>query len=48
MYAAIESSNRGATIWTNSASSGYAPGLYSFANLGQWVGTFRIQRNFLP
>jgi hypothetical protein len=48
MYAAIQTMNRGATIWQNTPSSGYAPGLYNFANLGQWVGTFRIQRNFLP
>ena len=48
MYQAIQTANRGATVWQNGASGGMAPGLYSFANEGIWSAAFRIQRNFLP
>jgi hypothetical protein len=48
MYQAIQTANRGATIWQNGASGGMAPGAYTFANEGIWSAAFRIQRNFLP
>jgi hypothetical protein len=48
LYTAINTANRGATIWQNGASGGLPPGPYTFANQGTWAGTFRIQRNFLP
>jgi Porin subfamily len=48
LYSAIQTANRGATIWQNGASNGLPSGLYTFANQGSWSGTFRIQRNFLP
>ncbi|MBV9970908.1 MAG: porin [Xanthobacteraceae bacterium] len=48
LYAAINTANKGATVWQNGASGGLAPGLYTFANEGAWSATFRIQRNFLP
>jgi len=48
MYQAIQTANRGATVWQNGASGGMAPGAYTFANEGIWSAAFRIQRNFLP
>jgi Porin subfamily len=48
LYQAINTANRGATVWQNGASGGMAPGLYTFANEGIWSAAFRIQRNFLP
>jgi porin-like protein len=48
LYQAIQTANRGATVWQNGASGGLAPGLYTFANEGIWSAAFRIQRNFLP
>ncbi len=48
LYQAIQTANRGATVWQNGASGGLAPGLYTFANEGVWSAAFRIQRNFLP
>jgi Porin subfamily len=48
LYQAIQTANRGATIWQNGASGGMAPGMYTFQNEGVWSATFRIQRNFLP
>jgi hypothetical protein len=49
MYSAIQTANRGATVWTNaSAGSGLPSGLYNFANAGEWTATVRVQRNFLP
>jgi hypothetical protein len=48
MYQAINTANRGATVWQNGASGGMAPGAYTFANEGIWSAAFRIQRNFLP
>jgi Porin subfamily len=49
MYTAINTANRGATIFTNTVNSGALPqGLYTFANDGVWGAQFRIQRNFLP
>ena len=48
LYQAIQTANRGATVWQNGASGGLAPGLYTFQNEGHWSAAFRIQRNFLP
>jgi hypothetical protein len=48
LYQAIQTANRGATVWQNGASGGLAPGAYTFANEGVWSAAFRIQRNFLP
>jgi hypothetical protein len=48
MYSAINTANRGATIFNGTASGGWAPGLYTFGNVGAWQASFRIQRNFLP
>jgi hypothetical protein len=48
LYQAIQTANRGATVWQNGASGGMSPGLYTFANEGIWSAAFRIQRNFLP
>jgi porin-like protein len=48
LYTAINTANRGATIWQGTASGGLPPGPYTFANQGVWSAAFRIQRNFLP
>jgi hypothetical protein len=48
MYSAIHTANRGATVWSGAGATGIPPGLYTFANEGQWTASFRVQRNFLP
>jgi Porin subfamily len=49
LYTAINTANRGATIFSNTVSSGGLPqGIYTFADQGVWSAAFRIQRNFLP
>ena len=48
IYSAIHTANQGATVWSTAASGGFPPGLYTFANQGQWTASFRVQRNFLP
>jgi hypothetical protein len=49
LYTAIQTANKGATIFSNTVNSGALPsGLYTFANDGVWSAAFRIQRNFLP
>jgi Porin subfamily len=48
VYSAIQTANRGATVWNGAGATGQPPGLYTFANEGQWTASLRIQRNFLP
>jgi hypothetical protein len=48
MYSAIHTAMQGATVWNGAGGTGLPPGLYTFANEGQFTASLRLQRNFLP